>query len=138
MRRIFNFFSVFGNRMKHALSCFDILQSGSFSLLKNSTSENGNSLLTLVPTLFHSVDRKPDVFVARSAEESALQGHVIDTVHAWDDFSCAFSCLHTKNCFSFNFKEKSHVCELNHSNKLTSPQDLVLDLDSSYYELMFS
>ena len=83
------------------------------------------------------VDRKPEVVVSRSAEESALRGHVIDKVHAWDDFACAFNCLHTKNCFSFNFKERSQVCELNHSNKLASAKDLVIDLDSNYYELVF-
>ena len=84
------------------------------------------------------VDRKPAVIVSYSAEGSALKGHVIDTVHVWDDFACAFSCLHTKNCFSFNFKESSRVCELNHSNKMTSPKDLSIDLDSNYYELVFS
>ena len=69
---------------------------------------------------------------------TALEGHVIQTLHAWDDFSCAFNCLHTKNCYSFNFKKRENVCELNHSNKLASPGDLIVDVDSVYYELLFS
>ncbi|KAL9987509.1 hypothetical protein ACROYT_G001831 [Oculina patagonica] len=102
------------------------------------TTKSDVSAIADLLSMICAVDRKPEVVVSRSAEESALRGHVIGTVHAWDDFACAFSCLHTKNCFSFNFKERSQVCELNHSNKLASPQDLVIDLDSSYYELDFS
>ena len=83
------------------------------------------------------VGRKSEVFLSRSDEKSALAGHVIETLHAGDDLSCAFSCLHTSNCYSFNFKQRSQVCELNHSNKLASAEDLVLDMDSVYYELDF-
>lgn len=96
------------------------------------------ALSNFVRTRFLLVDRKPEVVVSRSAEECALRGHVIGTMHAWDDFACAFSCLHTKNCFSFNFKGSFQPCELNHSNKLASPQDIVVDSDAIYYDLVFS
>lgn len=86
---------------------------------------------------FFTANRKCEAIISYSAERSALKGHVIDVVHARNDFACAFSCLHTNNCFSFNFKESSRVCELNHSNKMTSPEDLTIDLDYSYYELVF-
>ena len=62
---------------------------------------------------------------------SALAAHVIDTVHAWDDFLCAISCLHGTVIPLTLFKESSNVSELNHSNKIASPGDLV------YYELVF-
>lgn len=62
---------------------------------------------------------------------------MIETVHAWDDFSCAFSCLRVHNCFSFNFKRISQACELIHTNRLTSLRDIIKDFDSNYHELTF-
>lgn len=93
--------------------------------------------LLVVSTLFVPlVDRKPG-FIVSFNKSSRLRDHVIVTTHAWDDLSCALSCLHTKSCFSFNFKESSQVCELNHSNRMTSPKDLIMDFQYSYYELEF-
>ena len=77
-------------------------------------------------------------FVSSSEGTTALVGHVISTVLAWDDFSCGFSYLHTKNCYSFNFRKRTRVCELNHSNKMASPGDLVIDFESVYYELFLN
>lgn len=82
--------------------------------------------------------QRTEVFFSSSEGTTALVGHVIFTVLAWDDFSCVFSCLHTKNCYSFNFtyRKRKRVCELNHSNKMASSGDLVIDLESVYYELV--
>ncbi|RMX61028.1 hypothetical protein pdam_00007555 [Pocillopora damicornis] len=88
-------------------------------------------------SLICEAERESGALISYSAERSALKGHVIETVHAWDDFSCAFSCLRVHNCFSFNFKKISQACELIHTNRLTSLGDIIKDFDSSYHELTF-
>ncbi|KAJ7389308.1 collagen [Desmophyllum pertusum] len=54
-----------------------VATSKSHVITPQSTSDD--SAMSELLQMICAVDRKPDVFVSRSAEESALQGHVIDT-----------------------------------------------------------
>ncbi|KAJ7376578.1 hypothetical protein OS493_033739 [Desmophyllum pertusum] len=91
-----------------------------------------------VTVMMCEVARKHDAIVALVKETSALQGHVIISLHVESELSCALMCLNTRNCFSFNYKMNKQICELNHTNKFTSPNDIILDLDSTYYEMDFT
>ncbi|CAH3019967.1 unnamed protein product [Porites evermanni] len=82
--------------------------------------------------------RKPEAIVLRVRENSALQGRIIISLLADSELMCALKCLNTVSCFSFNYKSNGQTCELNHANKLTSPFDLIWDLDSVYYEMVFT
>lgn len=84
------------------------------------------------------VTRKSEAIVHLVKEQSTLQGHLILSIQTDNELLCAMKCLNTANCFSFNYKRYNNVCELNHSNKLTSPNDLTRDLHSVYYEMVFS
>ena len=85
-----------------------------------------------------SVTRKSEAIVHLVKEQSTLQGHLILSIQTDNELLCAMKCLNTANCFSFNYKRYNNVCELNHTNKLTSPNDLTRDLHSVYYEMVFS
>ncbi|XP_068693954.1 uncharacterized protein [Montipora foliosa] len=84
------------------------------------------------------VTRKSEAIVHLVKEQSTLQGHLILSIQTNNELLCAMKCLNTANCFSFNYKRYNNVCELNHTNKLTSPNDLTRDLLSVYYEMVFS
>ena len=71
-------------------------------------------------------------------ENSAFRGHVITSLQAESELFCALMCLNTRTCFSFNYKTKRQLCELNHTNGLTSANDFILELDSTYYEMVFT
>ncbi|XP_022795516.1 collagen alpha-6(VI) chain-like [Stylophora pistillata] len=83
------------------------------------------------------VARKPEAIVSLRKEGSALQGHVIKSMYTDSVLLCALTCLNTRNCFSFNYKMNSQHCELNHTNRLTSADDLILNRDSAHYEMVF-
>lgn len=88
--------------------------------------------------IFFTAARKPEAIVLRVRENSALQGRIIISLLADSELMCALKCLNTVSCFSFNYKSNGQTCELNHANKLTSPFDLIWDLDSVYYEMVFT
>lgn len=87
---------------------------------------------------FVSVARKPEAIVSLRMEGSALQGHVIKSMHSDNELLCALACLKTRNCFSFNYSMNSQLCELNHTNRLTSSDDLILNPDYAHYEMVFN
>ena len=87
---------------------------------------------------FVSVARKPEAIVSLRMEGSALQGHVIKSMHSDNELLCALACLNTRNCFSFNYSMNSQLCELNHTNRLTSSDDLILNPDYAHYEMVFN
>lgn len=87
---------------------------------------------------FVSVARKPEAIVSLRMEGSALQGHLIKAMHSDNELLCALACLNTRNCFSFNYSMNSQLCELNHTNRLTSSDDLILNPDSAHYEMVFN
>lgn len=84
------------------------------------------------------VARKHEAVVPLEKEMSALQGHVIMTIHTDSELDCALMCLNTRTCFSFNYKTNKQLCQLNHTKKFTSPGDFIFDLDSTYYEMVFT
>lgn len=88
--------------------------------------------------LLISVARRREAVVSLVKENSVLRGHVIMPLQAESELFCALLCLNTRNCFSFNYKTNRQVCELNHTNTFTSPNDFILDLDSTYYEMVFT
>lgn len=92
----------------------------------------------MLSNIVFSVARKPQAIVSRVKEKSALQGHVIISLQAESELLCALKCLNTLNCFSFNYKMNREICELNHTNKLTSPHNFVWDVDTVYYEMVFN
>jgi len=91
-----------------------------------------------ITTMICEVARKPQAIVSRVKEKSALQGHLIISLQAESELLCALKCLNTLNCFSFNYKMNREICELNRTNKLTSPHDFVWDVDTVYYEMIFN
>lgn len=84
------------------------------------------------------VARKHEAMVSLVKEKSTLRGHVIMPLHVDSELDCALMCLNTRTCFSFNYKTNIQLCELNHTNKFTSPNDFISDLDSTYYEMVFT
>ncbi|XP_066021500.1 von Willebrand factor A domain-containing protein 2-like [Pocillopora verrucosa] len=84
------------------------------------------------------VARKPEAIVSLRMEGSALQGHLIKAMHSDNELLCALACLNTRNCFSFNYSMNSQLCELNHTNRLTSSDDLILNPDYAHYEMVFN
>ena len=88
-------------------------------------------------SVLFSVSRKPEAIVSLVKEKSTLQGHVIMSLPVESELLCALVCLNTISCFSFNYKMNEQVCELNHTNRTTSARDLIWDLDSVYYEMVF-
>ncbi|KAL9987661.1 hypothetical protein ACROYT_G002005 [Oculina patagonica] len=84
------------------------------------------------------VARRREAVVSVVKENSALRGHVIMSLQAESEMFCALMCLNIRTCFSFNYKTNRQVCELNHTSAFTSPNDFIFDLDSVYYEMVFT
>ena len=112
-----------------------------YELLILLSSNNSLLLFSLVIDCFCPlvlVARKHEAMVPLVKEMSALRGHVIMPLHTDSELDCALMCLNTRTCFSFNYKKNKQLCELNHTNKFTSPNDFIWDHDSTYYEMIFT
>ncbi|XP_031556619.1 sushi, von Willebrand factor type A, EGF and pentraxin domain-containing protein 1-like [Actinia tenebrosa] len=72
----------------------------------------------------------------RSAQETALVGHVIQSTQASRDIDCLMDCSREQRCLSFNYKSNRgdgiSVCELN-DQTLQSRPDSVVPMDGYYY-----
>ena len=60
----------------------------------------------------------------------SLRKHVIRTVQSQNSDLCQRQCLLEEECVSYNFRKKT--CDLNRSDHIFHPEDLVKDEDSIY------
>ncbi|XP_031564447.1 uncharacterized protein LOC116299869 [Actinia tenebrosa] len=67
----------------------------------------------------------------------ALRGQVISSHDVTSRFDCAFKCLETSGCKSYNYQETGsplHVCELSNHTKTSASSDYVIKPGFSYYD----
>lgn len=68
--------------------------------------------------------------------ESALAGHVVSKSQVPTHIDCAFECLSSQRCVSYNYEEGNkalHECELNSETKESKPTNLTGKAGHSYY-----
>ncbi|XP_048577198.1 uncharacterized protein LOC116617386 [Nematostella vectensis] len=73
----------------------------------------------------------------RKHQGKALDNHVIAQHYVTESSKCAFKCLGSAQCSSFNYKNLLATCELSDVTASAAPvSDLVLDSESDYYEAL--
>lgn len=62
-----------------------------------------------------------------------LIGHVIEEFSTKKQvIHCAYECLKSSRCRSFNYEHGTHVCQINDADHVTNAESLVNDTDSEY------
>ena len=91
---------------------------------------NLESYSCLCFTLFFLADKCRDITFKENFKGMSLRRHVIRTVKSENSDLCEIQCYLEEECVSYNFRKKA--CDLNKSDHIFHPEDLVKDEDSIY------
>ena len=81
-------------------------------------------------TPFILADKCRDITFEENVIGMSLRRHVIRTFHSENSDLCQIQCYLEEECVSYNFRNKT--CDLNKSDHIFHPEDLVKDEDSIY------